>query len=384
MDLARFDQLRATLTADGPEAAMDRLCVTLDEQKDYANLFYALLMKERYALGLSPVPTEPAAALPADKHAAYEEAIRVAGRHVGKRYLEAGDIPRAWPYYRMLGEPGPVAEALEAYTPGDSEESQQVIEIAFHHGVHPKKGFEWILARYGLCSAITTLGGQDLSSAPDVRAHCVGRLVRALHAELVERLRADIARQEGTPPEATTVRELLTGRDWLFADEFSHVDVSHLNSVVQMSTQLPVGAELSLARELCAYGEKLPGRLQYSCDPPFEQQYRDYGVYLSLLAGDDVERGLAHFRAKVENADPETDGTLPAEVFINLLLHLGRVDEALAVARKHLARAQHPVSCPSIVELCQRTNDYRTLAEVAREQGDPVHYLAALIAARPR
>ena len=32
-------------------------------------------------------------------------------------------------------------------------------------------------------------------------------------------------------------------------------------------------------------------------------------------------------------------------------------------------------------ELCQQTGDYAALAEVAREQGNPVNYLAALIAA---
>ena len=34
----------------------------------------------------------------------------------------------------------------------------------------------------------------------------------------------------------------------------------------------------------------------------------------------------------------------------------------------------------SFTELCQRAGDYNTLAEVAREQGDPVHFLAGLIA----
>ena len=41
-----------------------------------------------------------------------------------------------------------------------------------------------------------------------------------------------------TPPTATTIRELMAGRDSLFADEFYHVDVSHLSSVVQMSLHL--------------------------------------------------------------------------------------------------------------------------------------------------
>ena len=58
-------------------------------------------------------------------------------------------------------------------------------------------------------------------------------------------------------------------------------------------------------------------------------------------------------------------GTFPAEILVNLLLRLDRPKEALAVARKHLARlGDQRVSCPSIVDLCRQTGDYQTLAEV--------------------
>ena len=53
------------------------------------------------------------------------------------------------------------------------------------------------------------------------------------------------------------------------------------------------------------------------------------------------------------------------------------------MARRYLAHADNPSpSCPSITELCRQTNDYVALAEVAREQGDPVHFMAGLLAAR--
>jgi hypothetical protein len=376
-----FNQLQQTLAARGAPAAIEQLCANLREHKDYANLFYGLLLKKRYELGLSPVPTEPAQALPADKHAPYEEGIREAGREVGQLYLQAGDIPRAWMYFRMLGEPEPVARALEQHQLGDGEDSQQVIEIAFHQGVQPRKGFDWILQRYGICNAITTVSSQDFSNAPEVRIYCIQRLVQALHAELLERLKADVARQEGSPPATDSIRELMVGRDWLFADEFYHIDVSHLSSVAQMSLNLPRCDELRLARELCLYGERLSPRFQYASEAPFDNQYRDYGIYLAILAGENVEEGLAHFRAKAENADPENDGTFPAEVLVNLLLRLERPAEALAVARRHLAGVTgRPLSCPGVAELCQQAGDYAALAEVAREQGDPVHYLAGLLA----
>jgi hypothetical protein len=383
MTSAMFDELQRTLTQLGPEAAIEELCSTLREEKDYSNLFYALLLKKRQELGVSPVPTEAANALPEAAHLPYEEAIRQAGRTVGRLYLDAGDLPRAWLYYRMIGESEPMHEALERYQFKEGEDPQPLIEIAFHHGVHPRRGFDWILERYGICSTITMVSGQQFPD-PEIRIYCVQGLVRALYEQLRQRLADEVAQHEGTVSPELGVRALMAGRDWLFADEFYHVDVSHLSSVVQMSVHLPPCRELEMARELCAYGERLSSRFQYAGDPPFDQQYRDYGVYLAIVAGDQVEEGLAHFRAKVENADPETVGTYPAEVLVNLLLRLHRPVEALALARRRLLKSDNPTpSCPSIGELCRLTGDYETLAAVAREQGDPVHFLAGLLAQRP-
>jgi hypothetical protein len=382
MHPAIFDELERTLAAEGPESAIERLCSTLRENKDYANLFYALLLRKRHELGVSPVPTEAAQALPEAAQAPYEDAIREAGRQVGRLYLDQGDVPRAWVYYRMLGEPGPVREALEAYQFKEGEDPQAVIEIAYHHGVHPCKGFDWILERYGICSSITMVSGQQFPE-PEVRTYCIQGLIRSLYEQLRQRLADEVAHQEGTVSQNLSIRELMAGRDWLFADEFAHIDVSHLGSVVQMSIHLPPCPELNLARELCEYGQRLSPRFQCAGDPPFENQYRDYGVYLAVLAGEKVDEGIAHFRTKVENADPETIGTFPAEVLVNLLVRINRPAEALAIARQYLAGSDNPSpSCPSISELCRQTNDYRTLAEIARQQGDPVHFMAGLLAAR--
>jgi hypothetical protein len=381
-----LDELQTTLRETGPAAAIDRLCARLREEKDYRGLFYALLMKKRQELGASPIPTGPAADLPSSVHAPYEEAIREAGRHVGRLYLDEGNIAEAWFYFRMLGEPEPVAQALVAHVSGADEDMQPLVHLAFYEGLAPKKGFDWILERYGICNAITTLGSQELPHPEEVKQYCVARLVRALYAELRERLLADIERQEGKMPphdaERPTVRELIAGRENLFADGFAHIDVSHLSSVVQMSIRLEPGAELNLARELCAYGELIPKQFHYNSDPPFDDLYRDYGVYLAIVAGDRIEEGLAHFRAKADSADPETIGTYPAQVLVNLLLRLGRPKEALEVAQKHLITADpRHLSCPGVLELCQRAGDYRAFAEAARQQGDAVHYLAGLIEA---
>jgi hypothetical protein len=380
MESAIFDDLQQQLSQQGSAAAVDRLCSLLRERKEYGQLFYALLLKKRFELGVSPIPTGPSQDIPEALHEPYEEGIRTAAREVGRLLLDEGNIPQAWMYYRMIGETQPVIDALEKYQPGESEDVQPVVEVAYHHGVHPRKGFDLILNRYGICNAITTLTSQDTSVPVEIRDYCLQRLVRALYAELGERLKGDIERREGSIPATNSIRELLAGRDWLFEDGAYHIDMSHLASVVQMSIYLPRGEELGLARELCEYGRRLDRQFQYPGDPPFEDQYHDYAAYMAILAGDDVEKNLAHFRAKVENAGPET-GTRPAEVLVNLLLDLKRPAEAVAVARGYLSEkdAQFRI-CPPLTELCRRASDYDTLATVAREQADPVQFLAALLA----
>lgn len=385
MDCKAFDALDHELASHGPAAAIDWLCRHLEDIKDYGNLFYALLLKKRHELGVSPVPTEAASALPEALHEPYEDAIREAGRRVGRLFLETGDIPRAWMYFRMLGEPEPVAQALEQRVLAEGEDCQPLIDVAYHQGVHPRKGFDWILERYGICNAITTLSGSEFPD-PSVREYCIRQLVRALYEQLRQRLADDLAQRTGTEPSAESIRQLLTEHEWPAIEDYYHVDVSHLSSVVQMSVALPPGEELNLARELCLYGRRLSSRFLYPGDPPFEDTYRDYGIYLDVLASENVEAGLAHFRAKVETADPETIGTYPADVLVNLLLRLKRPTEALAIARRYLAKADtgRPGS-PSLAELCRLATDYETLAEVSRERNDPVHFLAGRIAAtRPK
>jgi hypothetical protein len=385
-----FDELERTFATEGADAAAHRLCERLRDEKDYSSLFYALLMRKRQQLGVTPIPTGPATDLPERTHAEYEEAIRQAGRHVGELYLREGQLAQAWAYFRMLNEPEAVRRILDTYQPGEEEDVQPLVQIAFYEGVHPHKGFDWILQRFGLCNAITTLSSQELPHPPEVRHYCIRALVRALYAELRERLSAEIERHDGKPPaEASAppdtrgvIRQLIAGRDWLFGEDFSHIDLSHLSSVVQMSMHLPSCAESEMARELCEYGQHLCGRFLNPGDPPFEDLYRAIGIYLAILAGDNVEEGLAYFHKQAEQADPETIGTYPAQVLVNLLLRLDRPSEALSVARKYLASADNrQLSCPSLVELCQKVGDYRTLAEVAREQGDLVHFLAGLLAA---
>ena len=382
LDAAAYERLQATLAARGAAAAVDELVAELRKGDDTQGLFYALLMKKRVELGVSPFPTGPANELPPETHEPYEDAIRDAGRHVGGLLLARKEYAKAWAFYRMLNEPEPVRDALDAFTPGPDDDVYPVIEIAWQGGLLPKKGLDLVLDRHGICSAITMVSGSDLASNPDLREYCITNLARALHAQLTERVRNDLTGRGVSVPDGATIPQLVNLDPALFADDAYHIDTSHLSSVVQMSTQLPPGAGVNFARELCAYGRKLAPNLQGNNDAPFEENYDDYLAYLNVIAGEKVEEGLKRFEAKAAREAAE-GATYAAQVYVNLLLKADRPADALAAAKRFLlAEDDRNLICPGVTELAKRAGDFGALSEAAKARNDAVGYLASLIAAK--
>jgi hypothetical protein len=374
-----YDRLRTLLASNGPVAAVDQLCTDLRALGDLNALFYALLMKKRVELGVSPFPTGAAAELPPETHAEYEQAIREAGRLVGTEFLRQHDLRKAWFYFNMLGEAEPVREYLESFRPTDADDVQPLIEVGLYHGVHPQKGFDLVVERYGICNAITTYSGQDFSRNPAAKQHCIAALVRNLYDQLLERLKADLEGRGVTIPPPVTVGSIVRDHPEIFEEGAYHIDTSHLSSVVQFALELEAYPERRLARELCAYGERLSDSFKFASDPPFENTYADYKILLDVLDGENVEAGLKHFWDKIDPAAAE-GSTFPAEVYVNLLLKLDRKAEALEVARKYLSGENRQLSCPGVYELCQQVGDFTGLAETALVRNDGVNFLAGLIA----
>jgi hypothetical protein len=393
IDPATFDRLREAVATGGPRAAAEQLVAHLRDAGDFQNLFYALLLKKRVELGVPPFPTGPSSELPTDTHEPYESAIREAGREVGHALLARKQFLQAWTFFRMLGEPEPVRAALEAFEPGDDEEGNYaVIELAWQAGLAPKKGFDVLLDRRGLCSAITMVSSADLSQNPEVRDYCYGKLIRTLHEQLLERLRGELAARGLEVPAAATITGIVEKHPEIFADDAYHIDTSHLSSVVQMSTYLPPGTDNELAQELCEYGRRLAPGLQSRTDAPFDDGYEDFLAFLKVIGGSappprlpnraDVEAGLSRFRAKAEREAAE-GSTYAAQVLVQLLMRANRPVEALAAARQFLlAEDERNLICPGVTELAKKVGDFDAVAEAARARNDPVNFLAGLIAAR--
>ena len=370
--------VEAALRQNGPVAAADALVEHLENLGDDRPLFYAMLLRERVKLGVDPFPTGPATDIPPEHHAAYEEAIRKAGRDIGTKLAAAGKFGRAWYYYRILGEEEVLREQLAKFAPGEDDDVQEAIEVAFHHGLAPATGYELLLGRYGICNAITTLGGHDFSPHPEARPLCVRALIRALHEQLLSRIANEVEGKIGEKFAGDRFEKMLVEHPSLFDDGAYHIDTSHLSSVCQYALELDDCPELALARELCLYGEKLPDTFSIDSDPPFESGYRDYRALIEAVMGIDREANVERFRAKLAAAQEEGSTFVP-QIFVNLLLRIGREDEARAASLEYLAEDERPGACPDIYALCQKAEDWPTMAEAARKRADGVTLLAALI-----
>lgn len=315
---------------------------------------------------------------------AYENEVKGAARAVGQHFLDDKNLVNAWPYFRMIGEPGPIAKALETYEPSEADEEAfpSILELAIQQGANPERGFALLLKKYGLCNAITALG-QSFPHGGVVRQKAVTLLVDALYSDLRNSLAVHKKELEGTaPPDDASIAQILEGCDGLTTDDSYHIDVSHLSSVVQYALEMPAGETTKKVVDLCVYGSRLATRFQPTNDPPFEEGHKDYLAFYRALNGIDTEAGLNRFRMKAESVDNSAENTAPAEVYVHLLAQLGRHKEALEAYARYLTQANpRQLACPLPTELARQAGDYVGLAELCLRRGDAVGYAVAKAAA---
>lgn len=379
------DSWEMRLRIEGAQALLDHLEDTLRERGDHTSLFYTKLMRARHRLGLPETPTGPASEIPAQFHDAIEQAIRDAATEVGQWALTRGDLAGAWTYYRLLNQPQPIQEALAKIDLDQLKDDQYemvetAIRLAFHEGLDPVRGFGWVLSRYGLCNAITTMSSPETPGGPEARKACLELLVNALHGELVHRLSSEIERLEGKRPipedakppfEPGTITKLLAGRDTLFDDEAYHIDLSHLSSVVQLGQELTPGPAMARVRDLCAYGKKLKGRFVPNGEPPFDPLFEGQDRFFAALMGDETEKNVGYF-TEIADRELAEGNPFPAEILRKLLERLGRSTEALLWAGRTL-------SPQGLAGICRTAGNFKPMIEAAKSQGDSVHLVAALL-----
>lgn len=376
-----FEPIHQALDADGPVAAAQTLIDSLREQRAYDRLFDALLIKVRLELGL-PV-TKPAALddVPEDMLPKFEQAYVAAAREVGRLLLDAGDVPRAWAYFRTIREPQPVIDALDAVDPAtlSHEQTNELLEAALHDGANRVAGLRIMLATHGTCNTVSATDQVLHLMVPDERRRTAAMLVRDVYDNLASNLAREVEARLAGASAPSTVRELIADRDWLFEDGNYHIDVSHLHSVVRFARALtPDDPELSLAIELAEYGAKLDERLRFPADPPFDDYYKAHLAYFGVVADTDRDASLDYFRERLAHETDDRDRQIMAYVLVDLLTRCDRLEQAAEVAGEYLSDLEEPGGF-SFSSLCARAGRLDLLQKAAETSGDPVRYAAALI-----
>jgi hypothetical protein len=381
MTESNFQKLDELSRSAGAAATIDELIELLTQNKKFHELFDALLLKKKFEMSLPLVLPTSFDDVPDNRLEEFEQCYIETARRIGEMYLAENDIPRAWNYLRMIREPEKVAQALDALDAnreGD-EETENLINVALHEGVHPVKGLELLLHTHGTCNTITALDQQLHQLKPEHRQNAAALLVRNLHSDLTSTLRHEVERKSGTASSADSLTELIADGDWLFADGNYHIDVSHLNSVVRFARSLdPAEPELKLAMELAEYGTRLAAQFQYPGDAPFDDFYPAHLQFFKVIVDIDREEALDYFRAQLDARDGEDHAPFVALVLVDLLIRCQLFDEAVAIAAKHLTDID-PAAGFSFAQLCQQAGRMDPLRRVARVQDDLVAYTAALL-----
>jgi hypothetical protein len=373
-----FDELQQLQKSQGSAAAIDHLISVLRDEKRFHQLFDALLMKKRLELGLGLVRPTSFKDVPEERRDEFEKVYVDSARQVAELLLADGSIPQAWHYFRAINEPQRVAAAIEALSETDAV-PDDVVEIALFQGISPVKGLSMYLASHGSCSTITAFDQVSMQLPVDARRQCAEVLVRKLYADVRENVQHDVSRRQPMNPPGQNLRELIGGREWLFADDSYHIDVSHLNSVVRFARFLDAGSgELEQALQLAQYGSRLAQQYQYAGNPPFDDFYPAHVQFFKALLGDEREQALAYFRSRIGDDVAETDNQMAAYVLVDLLQRLERRDEALELACRYLAESADEFGL-SLPELCAQSGRLDLLLALARKKGDVVNFAAALI-----
>ncbi|MDA7527560.1 hypothetical protein OAF42_04405 [Planctomicrobium sp.] len=381
MENSSFDSLEQVAPQQDASALLTQLVKQVEEQKEYHKLFDAKMLQKKQELGLPLSRPSSLQDVPEEHRKEVEATYVETAREVGEKFIEQGDLASAWMYLQVIREPEKLAAALDELPDQieDYEKMEEILQLAMYQGVNPPKGVKIMLNGHGTCSTITALDQALPQMSSEHRTACSKLMVKSLYKDLVEAVKRHVEQKVPMIEPGASLKELLTGRDWIFEGGNYHVDVSHLNSVVRFARSIEAPAEeLDLARQLALYGSKLEKSLQYEGEPPFEDPYPAHLHFFNILLDKNREEGLQYFRDKLEAEPDEQDKPLLAYVLVDVLMRSDQLDEAVDVSAKYLSNLNEEVSI-SFDELCVKAGRLDVLKRVRKEQDDLVGYAAALL-----
>ncbi len=380
----RIEAMKATLPDEpSPQDLIQSLQAALKAEKDFHRLFDAKLIEVRQRMGLPVSQPTSLENVPAETEQEFRDAYVDAAREVGTLFLEDGQLSDAWAYFRTIGEPEPVKAAIEKISvPREpDEEFDQVMNVALYEGAHITRGLEFLLKTHGTCNTVTAMSQLQQQMTPEERRTAAAMMVRNIYDDLQATIRRDVESKMPVLTPNASIKDLITGRDWLFADGNYHIDVSHLHSTVGFARALqPEDPELKLAIELCDYGSMLASQLQYPADVPFDEYYKANKFFLTAIAGDDPDAGVDYFLERLRNEPDEPDQKLIAFVVLDLAQRVGQMERVLQQTASLVSKMEDPNGF-SFTKLCLELGMTDKLEEAATANDDLLAYTIARLSA---
>ncbi len=375
---------QAASTVRDADAILDAAEKTLIDQGDFHRLFDAKLMRVRSQLGLPITQPTSLRNIPEEHEPAFREAYTTAARDVGQRFLDAGQLADAWAYFRTISETDSVraaiAKKVKELPPEPGPGLDELLNLALYEGAHIVEGLKLLLKTHGTCNTVTAMSQVLPQMTQDERREAAAVMVRNIYSDLQANVRREVERRLPTLKPNASLRELIMGRDFLFADGGYHIDVSHLHSTVSFARHLERSCpELQMAIELSEYGAQLAEQLRYPGDVPFDDYYAANNHFLNALAGVDVDDSMNYFIDRLKKEPDAPDQRMIAFVIADLGQRVDRTNMAIEAAAPFLKQMEDP-SGFSFTAYCVNAGRLDILEASAREDNDVLRLATVMIA----
>ena len=377
----------AVSSASVGDAILDAAEKTLTVQSDFHRLFDAKLIRVRHRLGLPITQPTSLRNIPEEHDVAFRDAYTAAAREVGQRFLDAGQLADAWAYFRTINETASVRAAIAKkvaevpHEPGAGLD--ELLNLALYEGAHIVEGLKLLLRTHGTCNTVTAMGQVMPQMTPDERRQAAAMMVRNIYGDLQANVRRDVERRQPLVKQNASLRELIQGREFLFAEGGYHIDVSHLHSTVSFARHLDRDCpELQLAIELSDYGAQLAEPLRYPSDVPFDDYYVANRHFLNALAGVEVDESMQYFIDRLQREPDAPDQRMIAFVIADLGQRVERTSMALEAAAPFLKQMEDPAGF-SFTAYCVGAKRYDILESSARENNDVLGLATVLLLQKP-
>jgi len=383
-----FEELQRISEESGVEKSLDFLEHHFRKDKDFFKLFEVMKMRCRHQLGLPLIYSQQPDDLSESQQRELEDRLLSACREIGTLFFKSSMIQEGWMYLQPVGDKQLNEKLIGSIKP-DQGNIDTLIEIAISQGGAPAYGFELLLNHYGTCDGITTFDTQAARFDVDTQRQMASRLVNHLHGELLKNIRHWIKESDAQPEKDSkltpdyslaSLEELIELFPKLTANGAQHIDTTHLSAAMRIARSLQEPSEILIAKELAAYGSKLDKDLQYPGAAPFEDTYLDHAMYFSALLGEQVDEAIEHFKSKTETVDSDQFGPVADETLVELLVRVGRTDEALEAATQRLMGNENAMGiAPSVFEIAKNSAQLQKLKDAYRSQDDLLGFAVAVL-----